>query len=446
MSADEAVLAPLLAELARRRPARVVPGLERITAVLDVLGDPHRAAPSVHVAGTNGKTSTARMVEALLRAHGLRTGLYTSPHLVSVAERVVLDGEPAAPGVVAAAWADVEVAVRTVDRAAGQDVTFFELLTALAFAAFADAPVDVQVLEVGMGGSWDATNVVEAPVVVVTPVALDHPELGADLATVAGEKAGVVHAGASAVLAAQEPAAAAVLTARCAEVGARPLREGVEFAVTGRVPGVGGQQLEVAGLGRTYGELLLPLLGAHQASNAACAVVAVEAFLGGRALDDEVVREGLGGVTSPGRLEVVRRSPAVLLDAAHNVAGARALAEAVAESFRFDRLVGLVGVLGDKDAEGILEELAPLLDLVVVTASGSGRAMPAAELGDVAVGVLGPDRVVVVPRLADALAEALALAEDGVPGPGAGLLVTGSVVTVGEVRALLGADRGAAGA
>ena len=434
---DAALLAPLLEELARRGPSVVVPGLERVTTALDVMGDPHLAQPAVHVAGTNGKTSTVRMVDALLRGTGLRTGTYTSPHLQSLTERYLVDGEPIAAERLAAAFHDTEVALAAVDARAEHPVTHFELLTLLAFAAFSDVPVDVAVLEVGMGGRLDATNVVAAPVAVVTPVALDHPELGADVATVAGEKAAIIHQQATAVLAAQEPAAADVLLRRCADVGARPVREGVDFGVVERLPGVGGQQLALGGLGVTYNDVLLPLLGAYQAQNAACAVAAVESFLGGRALDPEVVREALATVTSPGRMEVVRRGPAVVLDVAHNPAGMRATVDAVQEAFAFDRSVGVLGVLADKDVEGVVAVLGEVVDLLVVTEPAGGRALPAEELGEVAADLLGEDRVVVVPRVADALDTALALAEEDVAGPGAGVLVTGSVVTVGEARSLL---------
>ena len=439
--------AHLLAEADRRLlarvPGRIEPDRDRVVALLDLMGDPQRAAPAVHLTGTNGKTTTARMVEALLAASGLRVGRYTSPHLQHVTERLVLDGRPVDPGRLLALLDEVEPLARLVDERSAVPVTYFELLTAMAFAAFADAPVEAQVVEVGMGGRWDATNVLDARVAVVLPVALDHPELGDEVAAVATEKAGIIHRGATAVLAVQEAEAARVLLERCAQVGARVLREGVEFGVEARRPGIGLQLVDLRGsTGVRYGEVPLTLLGEHQARNAAVALAAAESFLAAgessEPLQDDLVREALGSVVSPGRLEVVRGSPTVVVDAAHNPAGARATAAAVAESFAFERLVGVVGVLGDKDVEGLLEALEPVLDAVVATRPDSPRALPAEEVADVAAGLYGDARVVgAVDDLAGALDLAAADAEDGAPSGGAGVLVVGSVVLAGQARALL---------
>jgi dihydrofolate synthase/folylpolyglutamate synthase len=312
------------------------------------------------------------------------------------------------------------------------------VLVAMAYTAFADAPVGAAVVEVGLGGEWDATNVADGQVAVVTPIAVDHAAyLGNDAGTIAAEKAGIIKPGAVAVLAQQEVEPAEVLIRRAAEVGATVAREGLEFGVLHREVALGGQQLALRGLGGDYDEVYLPLFGAHQAQNAACALAAVEAFLGGRDLDRDVVREGFARVTSPGRLEIVRTSPTVVLDAAHNPAGAEATASAISEGFSFSRLVGVVAVMADKDVVGILEAFEPLLSEIVVTQNSSHRCMPATELGEIAEDVYGLDRVHVVPSLPDALETAVALAESSGELSGAGVLVTGSVVTVGDARRLL---------
>ena len=433
----------VLAELATRYPAEdtMVPDLERIRLLTDLLGSPQKAYPAIHLTGTNGKSSTARMVDALLQGFGLRPGRYTSPHLDSVTERITLDGQPIAEERFAEVWDELAPFVEMVDSRMPQRMTFFEVLTAMAFAAFADAPVDVAVLEVGLGGLWDATNVVEAGTAVVLPVGLDHvPLLGTTLAEIATEKAGIIHPGATVVLAQQQPEAAEVLLRRCVEVGATVAREGLEFGVIDRVPAVGGQLLSLQGLAGRYDEVFLPLHGAHQASNAAAALAAVEAFLGGGdkgMLDLELVREGFARTQSPGRLEVVRTSPTVLLDAAHNAHGMAATVAALTDAFAFTHLVAVVAVLGDKDALAMLEVLEPAVAQLVVTQNGSPRAMPVDHLHSLAVDVFGEDRVQVEDALDDALSTAVALADAEAEYGGSGVLVTGSVVTVGEARTLL---------
>lgn len=436
-------LADVEAALLTRWPeSRIAPSLDRIRRLVDLLGQPQAAYPVVHLTGTNGKTSTARMVDALLRGFGLRTGRYTSPHLQTARERIALGGAPLSPERFVATYDDVAHLVGLAEAGGDLPLSFFEVVTGMAFAAFADAPVDVAVVEVGMGGRWDATNVADGRVAVVTTVALDHAAyLGDTVAQVAAEKAGIVKPGALLVLAEQPPEAAAVLTGRAAEVGATVVRAGVDFGVLERRTAVGGQLLTLRGSGGAYPEVFLPLYGAHQAANAACALAAVEGFFGaaGRSLDPEVVRRAFAGVRSPGRLEVVRHQPLVLLDAAHNPAGAQALAEALAEAFTLTPLVGVVAVLADKDAAGLLAALEPVLAEVVVTESSSPRRVTADALAEVATGVFGPDRVSVAPRLADALDLALRRAQEQA-GTGAGVLVTGSVVTVGEARTLLGGE------
>ena len=422
---------------------RLDPSLDRIKGLTDLLGDPQHGYAVVHLTGTNGKTSTSRMIDALLRAAGLRTGRYTSPHLQSMTERISIDGEALTQEQFVQAWTDVAPYVEVIDRSAPQPMSYFEVVTGMAFAAFADAPVDAAVIEVGMGGSWDATNVADGQVAVVTPVAVDHADyLGNDPVDVATEKAGIIKAGALAVLSEQSVEVAEVLLRRAAEVGATVAREGLEFGLASRLPGVGGQVISVRGLAREYDEIFLPLHGAHQAHNAAAAVAAVEAFLGSNELDPDVVREAFGTVTSPGRLEVVRRSPTIVLDGAHNPHGAQATAEALQEAFSFSPLVGVVGVMRDKDVEGLLAAFEPVFAEVVCTQNSTGRAMLADELAEVAEQVFGPDRVHVAPRLDDALDRATGLAEQGGSfgeslGSG-GVLVTGSVVTVGEARTMLG--------
>jgi len=425
--------------LAGRYPHRMIPDLERMRDLVDLLGHPERSFPVIHITGTNGKTSTARMIDALLRAFGLRPGRYTSPHLESVTERISIDGQPAGPEVFARAFDDVLPYVELVDGRHAERVTFFELLTAMAFSAFADAPVDVGVVEVGMGGTWDATNVVDSAVQVITPIGLDHPELGSTVEQVAAEKAGILRPGGLAVVGTQQLAAARVLADRAAELGTTLAREGLEFGVARRRIAVGGQMLTLRGLGGEYDEIFLPLHGEHQAHNAACALAAVEAFLGGGSapLDADAVRAGFAQVSSPGRLEIVRRSPTIVLDGAHNVGGAQALAEALTDSFAFDVVVGVVGILADKDAAGMLSVLEPVFTSVVVTQSASPRALPVDDLAAVAVEVFGADRVEVAPRLDDAIDAAVRLVEEGTELGGGGVVVAGSLTTVGEARHLL---------
>ncbi|MFF8815092.1 bifunctional tetrahydrofolate synthase/dihydrofolate synthase [Streptomyces pactum] len=433
------------ADLATRwGETKLDPSVERIEALLDILGSPQRAYPSIHITGTNGKTSTARMIESLLGAFELRTGRYTSPHVQSVTERISLDGAPISAERFVDTYRDIKPYIEMVDARQEYRLSFFEVLTAMAFAAFADAPVDIAVVEVGMGGTWDATNVIDGSVAVVTPIALDHTDrLGTTPEQIAVEKAGIIKKDATAVLAQQPVDAASVLLRRAVEVDATVAREGLEFGVLSREVAVGGQLLTLRGLGGEYPEVFLPLHGAHQAHNAAVALAAVEAFFGigsqhARTLDLDTVRRAFASVTSPGRLEVVRRSPTVVLDAAHNPAGAQATAAAVTEAFGFSRLVGVVGASGDKDVRGFLEAFEPIFAEVVVTRNSSHRAMDVDALAQVAVEVFGADRVQVEPRLDDALEAAITLAEEEGEFAGAGVLVTGSVITVGEARLLLG--------
>jgi dihydrofolate synthase/folylpolyglutamate synthase len=422
-------------EIISRRPEHSVDlALDRMTELVGLLGDPQRACPVIHITGTNGKTSTARMIDTLLRGRGLRTGRFTSPHLVSIRERICVDGAPIDPERFVAAYEEVLPYVTLVDEHHPVAMSFFEVLTGMAFAVFADTPVDVMVLEVGLGGRLDCTNVADGVVAVVTPIALDHTRLlGNTTEEIAAEKAGIIKPGAVAV-------------------GATVAREGVEFGVLSREQAVGGQQLALRGLRGSYEDIFLPLFGAYQAGNAACALAAVEAFAGvvgdggegaeggAAALDPDLVREAFANVSSPGRLEVVRHSPTIIIDASHNPAGMAATVAAVQETFGFSYLAGVFAASGDKDVPGMLAELEPLLDQIVVTRNSSDRSMDPAEAADLAAEIFGEDRVQSADRLDDAIDAAVALADEaavtGVPGS-AGVLVTGSVITAGDARRLL---------
>ena len=457
-------LAEIQHELAARNPEnRIDPTLDRIRAACELLDDPQRAYPVIHVAGTNGKTTTSRMTETLLREFGLHTGLMTSPHLHDERERIRLDGEPVEIERFIAAYEELEPYLGLVDERVGR-LSYFEVLTLLGFAIFADAPVDVAVIEVGLGGEWDASNVVEPLVTVITPIGMDHQDyLGHDLASIAAAKAGILKPAAVPVLARQELVAAEVISARCAQLGLPMVREGVEFGIAQRTLAVGGQLLELRGLGGNYPDIMLPLYGEHQASNAAVALTAVEAFFGAgimrraldftddgeaqsawvaiedpRPLDIDLIRAGFLNVTSPGRAEVVRRNPTVIVDAAHNPHGARALANTLAGEFDFRHLVGVVAILADKDVRGVLEALEAVIDEVVVTRNGSPRSGDVEQVARVAAEVFGEERVHTAPDLAAATEYAAQLVDSHAGDGGLGIVVTGSVVTAAEARALYG--------
>jgi dihydrofolate synthase/folylpolyglutamate synthase len=428
--------------LSRWPETRLEPSLDRIEAFTELLGEPQRSFRTIHLTGTNGKTSTSRMIEALVRALDLRTGRFTSPHLEKMSERISIDGEALTDEEFVRAFNDVAPYTHLVDADQPHPLSFFETIVGMAYAAFADAPVDVAVVEVGMGGSWDATNVVDADVAVVLPISVDHAQyLGDSAIAIAHEKAGIIKPGSVAVLAQQEPEVAAALIERATEVGATVAREGMEFGVVSRVPAVGGQVLALQGLRARYDDVFLPLYGAHQAQNAVVALAAVEAFAGDEPLDADLVRAAFAEATSPGRLEIVRRSPTIVLDAAHNPHGAAATAAALEDSFTFSPLIGVMGVMADKDAVGVLEAFEPHLEHLVCTQNSTARSMSAEALGMAATEVFGEDRVTVVRDLADAIERAATLAEAGEAfgdplGSGA-VLVTGSVVTVGEARSML---------
>ncbi|MFC7675519.1 bifunctional folylpolyglutamate synthase/dihydrofolate synthase [Mycolicibacterium sp. GCM10028919] len=443
---------------------KIEPSLARISALLELLGSPQRAYPSIHVAGTNGKTSVVRLIDALLMALHRRTGRTTSPHLQSAVERIAIDGEPLSPAAYVETYREIEPFVELVDRQSEADggprMSKFEVLTAMAFSAFADAPVDVAVVEVGLGGRWDATNVVDAPVAVITPIGIDHADyLGDTIAEIAAEKAGIivkakeepvpleVDLSTVAVIGQQVPEAMEVLLAQAVRTEAAVAREDSEFAVLSREVAVGGQVLELQGLGGVYSEIFLPLHGEHQAHNAVVALAAVEAFFGagaGRQLDVDAVRAGFANATSPGRLERMRSAPTVFIDAAHNPAGAAALTAALEQEFDFRYLVGVVSVMADKDVDGILAALEPAFDVLIVTHNGSPRAMEVEALAMRAEERFGQERVVIASTLPDAIETATAMVEDagddGAGFSGAGMVITGSVVTAGAARTLFGRD------
>ncbi|MBM7830483.1 dihydrofolate synthase/folylpolyglutamate synthase [Agromyces cerinus] len=439
--AADAVYRSLLERVGEAAPERRLDATRR---AVEILGDPHRAAPVIHITGTNGKTSTSRMIESILRAGGLRTGLMTSPHLERFTERILIDGEPVSDEAVARNWEEIEPFVAIVDaelEAAGKPrLTFFETLTALAFACFADAPVDVVVLEVGMGGEWDSTNVADGQVAVFTPIDLDHESaLGTTIEQIARTKAGIIKPDAAVVTAFQSPEALTVLRDATAEQGGTFAVEGGAFAVLDSRVAVGGQLISVKGLAGEYRDLALPLFGRHQAENAAVAIAAVESFLGAGTMRmaDEVLQQGLGAVTSPGRLQMVGTEPPVLVDAAHNPHGARALVAALDEYFDFDEVVAVVGVLRDKDAQGIITALDGAVERFNITTSSSERSIPVDELALAAVGWSNEDKVFQYDDLLDALDDARKWAADA---PKRAVVVTGSIVLVGEAIAIA-ADR-----
>ncbi|AHH20710.1 putative dihydrofolate synthase/folylpolyglutamate synthase FolC [Nocardia nova SH22a] len=461
---DLAEMALVEAELDQRwGETKIEPSLTRIATLMDLLGSPQQSYPAIHIAGTNGKTSVTRMIDSLLTALHRRTGRFTSPHLQLATERIAIDNAPITPARYVELYRELLPYIEMVDAksldgalgAPGPRMSKFEVLVAMAYAAFAEAPVDVAVVETGMGGTWDATNVIDGQVAVITPIGLDHTDyLGPDLTSIAGEKAGIIKPSPQdlliprdtiAIIAEQEPEAMEVLLRRTVDTDAAVARAGSEFRLLSRSIAIGGQVLEIQGLGGVYDEIFLPLHGEHQAHNATLALAAVEAFFGAGAqkhLDIDAVRAGFAAAASPGRMERMRNAPTIFIDAAHNPAGARALADTLTGEFDFRKLVGVVAVLSDKDADGILTALEPVLDEIVVTTNGSPRALDVDELADRAVQRFGDERVVTAASLADAVETATAIAEEaadsGEPVSGAGIIVTGSVVTAGAARSLFG--------
>jgi dihydrofolate synthase/folylpolyglutamate synthase len=421
--------------LARWPENRIAPTLERISALVDMLGSPQLTYPTIHIGGTNGKTTTSRMVDALLFEMGLRTGRFTSPHLESYLERICINGQPIDAKELIFSFNDISPYLDLMDTKFDNPISFFEAITALAFAAFAEHPIDVGVIEVGMGGQWDATNVVDADVSVIMPIGLDHMEyLGNTIAEIATTKAGIIKEQGFVVLAQQEPEAAVELLRRAAEVGADVAREGLEYSIDSRAIAVGGQLISITGLRGHYDEIFLPLHGKHQASNAAAALIAVEAFFGEQDLDIDAVRAGFANVTSPGRCEIIHRDPTIILDAAHNPHGAKAIAETIQSEFTFDDVTGIVALMADKDALGILQALEPIMNQVIVTTNSAARSMSVKDLEALATQVFGADRVFAQPTLADAIDKAIKDSVRPLSDESLAILITGSVVTVGEAR------------
>ena len=424
--------------LARWPETRIEPTLDRIAALVDLLGSPQLTYPTIHVGGTNGKTTTSRMIDSLLFEMGLRTGRFTSPHLESYLERIAINGQSIDPKALIFSFNDISAYLDLMDAKFEHPISFFEAMTALAFVAFAEHPIDVGVIEVGMGGLWDATNVVNADVSVIMPIGLDHTEyLGETLTEIAQTKAGIIKEGGFVVLAQQEPECAVELIKQAALVGAEIAREGIEYSVLSRSIAVGGQLLAIQGAKELYTDIFVPLHGKHQASNAAAALVAVEAFFGDQELDIDAVRAGFANVTSPGRCEVVHRDPTIILDAAHNPHGASALAETIQGEFTFDEVIGIFAPMGDKDVRGILLELEQVMDTVIVSANSSTRAMKVDALEAIAIEIFGSDRVFSADTLPEAIDKAITdairpLSEDTI-----GILITGSVVTAGEARTMV---------
>jgi dihydrofolate synthase / folylpolyglutamate synthase len=429
------------ADLLTRIPEnKLRPRLEPTRRAVELLGDPQKLYRVVHVTGTNGKTSTTRFIERLLREHGLRTGRFTSPHLVKINERLSLDGEPVSDERLYTVWQDIAPILEIVDAellAAGDTkLTFFEALAVLGFAVFADAPVDVLVLEVGMGGEWDSTNVADGDVAVFTPIDLDHVErLGSTIAEITKTKSGIIKPDAIVISAKQPADAENVLRAVAGERAESISFFGESFDVVSTEINALGQTVTIKSLAGEYSDLNLPVHGSYQAQNAALAVAAVEAFLGGgnQRIMDDVVRAAFADFSSPGRLQIVSREPLTILDAAHNPSGAESLANALKESFGSPYAIGVLSVLADKNARGLLEALDDSFVEFVITQSSSPRALAAEELAELAREVFGADRVKVQANPQWAIAEA----GKALPaGQAAAIVVTGSITLVGDVLKL----------
>ncbi len=418
------------------------PTLDRVQQVLYILGDPQDAYPILHIAGTNGKTSTTRLSAALLSGFGLRTGTFTSPHLISVRERIQVNGKPLSAREFLSAWQDVSPYIDMVDEKAEEagtpKISYFEALAVTALAAFADIPVDAAVIEVGLGGRFDATNVVNSGVQIITPISFDHQKyLGNTIAEIAGEKAQIIKPGSIVVVSSQDPAALAVIEEQVEATDSIMRLQDRDWAVESRQPGVGGQMISVRSPAALYEDLFIPLHGEHQAQNAAAALVAVEAIMGGKALPPEVVEAGFLQARSPGRLEIVRRSPTVIVDAAHNPAGVVAMRAGLAEAFQLDYLVGVFSAMADKNIEAMLVEIEPAMDQIVLTQMQGARPIDIEDLTEIAVGVFGEDRVHIKPELADALEEAVRLMDaPSDPSLQRAVVAFGSIMLAGDVKAL----------
>lgn len=419
---------------------RINPTLERIALLADLLGSPQLSYPTIHIAGTNGKTTTTRLIDSLCFELGLRTGRFTSPHLESFLERISINGAPISEAAMIATYKDVAPYFELVDERMSHRLSFFEAITGLAFVAFAEHPVDVGIFECGMGGEWDSTNVIDAKVSVLTPIGLDHTQyLGDTLAAIATTKSGIIKPGSFAVLARQELDPAQVLMRKCAEVEATPIREGMEYQVSSRSIAVGGQLISIKGVYGDYEDIFLPLHGEHQASNAATALAAVEVFAGEKKLDEELVRSAFASASSPGRCEIVHRNPTVIIDAAHNPHGAKSLRKTIENEFDFDSIIGIVAPMGDKDTGGILEEFEAIMTTAIITRNSSHRAAPIDELASEAREIFGENRVLTKENLESAIDAAITQAKFEVEmnDKSCAVLIAGSVISAGEARALI---------
>ena len=420
--------------------SRINPTLERISLLADLLGSPQLSYPTIHIAGTNGKTTTTRLIDSLCFELGLRTGRFTSPHLESFLERISINGESISEEAMIATFEDVAPYFGLVDERMSHRLSFFEAITGLAFVAFAEHPVDVGIFECGMGGEWDSTNVIEAKVSVLTPIGLDHMQyLGDTLGAIAATKSGIIKPGSFAVLARQELDPAQVLMRKCAEVEATPIREGMEYQVSSRSIAVGGQLLSIKGVYGEYEDLFLPLHGEHQASNAATALAAVEVFAGEQKLNEAIVRAAFGKTSSPGRCEIVHRNPTVIIDAAHNPHGAKSLRRTIESEFDFDFIIGIVAPMGDKDTDGILEEFEGIMTTAIITRNSSHRAAPIEELATQARQIFGDNRVLTKESLESAIEAAVTQAKYEVEmnDKSCAVLIAGSVISAGEARAFI---------
>ena len=422
--------------LARMPEHELRPRLEPTARAAALLGDPQKAYRVIHVTGTNGKTSTTRMIERLLREHSLRTGRFTSPHLLKINERIAVDGEPVSDEILVEIWNDIEPILKLVDAELDSEgeapLTYFEALTLLAFSVFADAPVDVLVLEVGMGGQWDSTNIADGDVAVFTPIAIDHADrLGHTISEIAKTKSGIIKSGAVVVTAKQTPEAMMQLQVKTKEVAERLLSYGKDFEAIELVPEVKGQRFGLKTLAGEYHDLFMPLYGEHQVENASLAVAAVEAFLGNgeRRILDDIVRVALVDVASPGRLQVVSREPLTIVDGAHNPHGVRSLVKALKSGFSSPKTVGVVGVLTGKNVDEMLESLSSSFDQVIVTASKSDRSIEAEELATVASKYWGSEKVQISSSVAKAIQDARDLAKAN---SFDAIVITGSLSVVGE--------------
>ena len=432
-------------ELNKRWPEnKIEPTLDRIIALLDALGSPQLSYPSIHIAGTNGKTTTARMIDQLLTELGYRVGRYTSPHLESFTERISIKGQPISDQMMIKTYDDIALYLDLIDSRQPFPISYFEALTAMAFVAFAEYPVDVGVIEAGMGGQWDATNVLSSLVSVMTPIGFDHMEyLGNTLTEIAQTKAGIFKPESNVVLAAQTSEVAKVLMANVLKVSAIPYREGVEFSVKKRSLAVGGQLISLAGIYGDVDDIYLPLYGDHQGNNAGLALASVEAFTGVK-LDEELVRQAFSKIKSPGRCEIIYQDPTVIIDAAHNPHGVAAIAKTISTEFDFQMVVAVVAVLADKDVDGILQQLSTAVDYIITTQSNSPRALDSAELAKIAVKYFKPEQIEVISDLGGAITYAIEkvnLSNQVSDGPGA-VLITGSVVTAGMARGFISRLKG----